>query len=83
MHLGPGGLVGLHQAEPAQLFLVVQGSGWVRSGELAAVPISAGQAAFWESGEWHSAGSDAGMTAIVVEGESLNPGQLMPEGLAS
>lgn len=79
MHLGRGGLVGHHQADPSQLFLVVQGAGWVRSGELAAVPIRAGQAAFWESGEWHSSGTDTGMTAIVLEGESLDPGQFMPE----
>ena len=45
------------------------------------MPIRAGQAAFWENGEWHSAGSDTGMIAIVVEGESLDPGQFMPEML--
>ncbi len=80
MHLGPGGLVGYHQAEPAQLFLVVNGAGWVRGADgTEPLAIHEGQAAFWESGEWHSSGSDTGMTAIVIEGETLDPGQLMPE----
>jgi quercetin dioxygenase-like cupin family protein len=81
MHIGPAGLVGFHQADPAQLFLVVAGEGWVRSETPEQVPIQAGQAAFWESGEWHESGSDTGMTAIVIEGQTLDPGQLMPEKL--
>jgi quercetin dioxygenase-like cupin family protein len=77
MHLGPGGSVGYHQAGPPQLFAVVQGAGWV-TGEGEAetrerVPIVAGQAAFWEAGEWHESGSEAGMMVIVVEAESLTP----------
>ena len=80
MHIGAGGVIGYHQAEPKQLFLVVQGEGWVRSSEQPEpVAIHAGQAAFWESGEWHASGSHAGMTAIVVESETLDPGQYMPE----
>jgi hypothetical protein len=35
------------------------------------VPIRAGQAAFWEPGERHEAGTEVGMTAIVVETEAL------------
>ncbi|MGO8946091.1 MAG: cupin domain-containing protein [Ktedonobacterales bacterium] len=82
MHLEPSGVVGFHQAQPAQLFLVVQGEGWVRGADLSEpVTIHAGQAAFWESGEWHGAGSDNGMMAIVVEGEGLDPSQLIPEVL--
>ena len=80
MHVGPGGTVGYHQAQPMQLFLVVQGSGWVRSSDHPEpVAIHAGQAAFWESGEWHASGSLSGMTAIVIEAEALDPGQYMPE----
>lgn len=79
MHIGPAGVVGFHQAEPAQLFLVVAGEGWVRSENPERVPIQAGQAAFWESGEWHESGSHTGMTAIVIESETLDPGQYMPE----
>ncbi|WP_340258571.1 cupin [Brevibacillus borstelensis] len=46
IHLGPGGVVGYHPAVVAQLFLVVQGEGWVRGEEEERTPIRAGQAAF-------------------------------------
>jgi quercetin dioxygenase-like cupin family protein len=81
MHIGPAGVVGFHQAGPAQLFLVVAGEGWVRSENPERVSIQAGQAAFWKSGEWHESGSHTGMTAIVIESETLDPGQYMPEKL--
>jgi quercetin dioxygenase-like cupin family protein len=81
MHIGPVGVVGFHQAGPAQLFLVVEGEGWVRSEDPEPVSIQAGQAAFWESGEWHESGSHTGMTAIVIESETLDPAQYMPEKL--
>lgn len=79
MHIAPGGLVGEHVASHNQLFAVVQGTGWVRSADRVTVPISAGQAAFWTTGEWHESGSDEGMMVIVMEGESVNPEGLMPE----
>ena len=79
MYLGPKGLVGFHQATVRQLFLVVDGSGWVRGEAPERVPIAARQAAFWEAGEWHEAGSETGLTAIVIESEALDPEQFMPE----
>ena len=83
MYLGPKGLVGFHQATIRQLFLVVEGSGWVRGEAPEQVPITTGQAAFWEAGEWHEAGSETGLTAIVIESEALDPEQFMPEAPAS
>lgn len=79
MHISPGGLVGYHQADGPQLFLVVRGEGWVRSGNPSRVPISAGQAAFWADGEWHESGSDSGMDVVVLEADTLNPAQYMRE----
>ena len=73
MYIGPGGTVGYHPAASPQLFLVVQGEGWVRGEAEEQVPIHSGQAAFWEAGEGHASGSTAGMTAIVIESESINP----------
>jgi quercetin dioxygenase-like cupin family protein len=81
MHVGPSGVVGFHPAESAQLFLVVAGEGWVRSENLESAPIQTGQAAFWERGEWHASGSHTGMTVIVIESETLEPDQFMPEKL--
>jgi quercetin dioxygenase-like cupin family protein len=77
MHLGPGGLVGYHPATVPQLFLVVQGEGWVRGEAPERRAITAGQAAFWEAGEWHESGTDMGMIAIVIEGEGLDPAQYL------
>ncbi len=79
MQLGPGGIVGYHQAVGAQLFLVVEGEGWVRGEGPERHTIRAGQAAFWENGEGHESGTEQGMVAIVIEGEALDPGQLMRE----
>ena len=75
LHIGPQGRVGYHQAVGPQLFLVMQGSGWVRAEGDERTPICAGMAAFWTDGEWHESGSESGMTVIVIEGETLEPEQ--------
>jgi quercetin dioxygenase-like cupin family protein len=77
MHLSPGGILGYHPATLPQLFLVVQGEGWVRGEENTRTPISAGQAAFWVQGEGHESGSDTGMTAIVIESPALRPDEVL------
>lgn len=79
MYIGTQGVVGSHQATTPQLFLVVEGTGWVRGEDAKRHPITPGQAAFWEAGEWHESGSDFGMTAIVLEGDGIEPGQFMRE----
>jgi hypothetical protein len=54
-----------------QLFVVARGSGWVSGGNGKREPIAAGEAVFWEQGEEHESGSGEGMTAVVLESESL------------
>jgi len=78
-HLEPGGVVGRHEAVTSQLFLVVQGSGWVQGEGSARIPIEVNQAANWNKGEWHEAGTNSGLTAIVLEGEFLLTGDSMLE----
>ncbi|MFY0544586.1 cupin domain-containing protein [Brevibacillus sp. H7] len=78
IHLGPNGILGHHPAPVPQLFLVVQGEGWVRGEGEERVRIEAGQAVFWETGEGHESGTESGMTAIVIEGDQLDPSQYMP-----
>lgn len=68
VHLAPGGLVGRHPAASRQLFAVVAGSGWVSGGDGSRRPIRTSQAALWEPGEEHEAGSDEGLTAVCVDG---------------
>jgi quercetin dioxygenase-like cupin family protein len=79
MYIGAGELVAYHQAQQPQLFLVVKGTGWVRSENNPGTEISEGLAAFWQNGEWHEAGSKTGMTAIVIESPDLGPARYLQE----
>jgi hypothetical protein len=47
-HLGSGGHIEYHQATIPQLFLGVQGNGWVRGASAPKTSIKAGKGAFWE-----------------------------------
>lgn len=67
-YLGVNGVVGYHQATLPQLFLVVQGQGWVRGEAPDRTPIKAGQVAYWGKDEWHEAGTETGMEVILIEG---------------
>ena len=71
MHLAPGGIVGEHEAIGQQLFCVVAGRGWVSGDDGQRAPIEPMQAAYWEHGELHAAGSDEGMVAVVLEGSEF------------
>lgn len=79
-HLGPQGRVGYHQAVTPQLFLVMQREGWVRDETSGRAPIKMGWAVFWDKGEWHESGTDTGKTAIVIEGQIINPEEFMSAG---
>ena len=78
MAIEPGGHVGAHDAVGPQLFLVISGAGWVEGASGARAPIRAGQAAYWEDGERHTAGSPSGMSALVLEGPALDLTMLKP-----
>ncbi|KEK21628.1 hypothetical protein [Bacillus gaemokensis] len=78
-HFDSGDSTGRQQVMINQLFLVVQGEGWVSKDNVERVPISAGQAPFWITGEWHEVGTDTGMVAIILEGPAVNPIAFMPE----
>lgn len=68
-HLKPGDLVGEHEAVVGQLFCVVDGAGWVSGDDGVRQSIGQHQAAWWSKGERHASGTDAGLTAIVLEGD--------------
>jgi quercetin dioxygenase-like cupin family protein len=73
IRLGPGGVLGRHPAPVDQLFLIVEGEGWVSGAERERVAVAAGAAVYWAAGEEHESGSDGGLTAIAVEAERLMP----------
>ena len=72
MQLGPNGVLGRHPAASAQLFCVVVGEGEVSGDDGIAVSIQAGQAAIWEAGETHETKTRRGLTAIIVEMETVD-----------
>ena len=76
-YLEANGVIGYHQATIPQLFLVVQGEGWVRSETNGRVSIKTGEAAYWEQDEWHESGTETGMTAIIIEGGRIDLSKLM------
>lgn len=73
MHLEKNGIVGYHQAVTPQLMLVLNGEGYVRNEIEEYYKVQAGNAIFWGKGEWHETKTDKGLTAIVIESESLEP----------
>jgi hypothetical protein len=73
LQLAADAFVGAHPAACPQLFLVVAGSGWARSGDEPRSPVAAGEAALWEVDEVHESGSDRGLTAVIVEADAIEP----------
>ncbi len=69
----PGGMIGPHPAGFGQLLLVVSGSGWAAGADGKRVDLREGEAAHFTRGEVHSKGSEAGMTAIMVQVRDLRP----------
>lgn len=68
----PGGIIGTHTATEVQLFLVIAGEGWAAGADGRRVPISPGWGVRWDAGEDHTSGTDAGITALAVEGAALD-----------
>ncbi len=71
MTLLPGGMVGLHQAVSAQLLIVIDGKGWVRTQESDPIFVSAGDGILWAAGERHETRTDSGLKALVFEAEQM------------
>jgi len=68
MHLQPGGVVGEHETTVRQVFCVVAGEGWVSGADRRRLPIRTLEAAHWDPGELHAAGTESGLVAAVIEG---------------
>lgn len=72
VYLEPGGVLGAHEAPTAQLFIVVDGYGWVSGGDGRRRGIGAGEAVSWERGEMHESGTDSGMTVVIMQALELD-----------
>jgi quercetin dioxygenase-like cupin family protein len=71
LYLEAGGVIGPHEAGFGQIFFAAAGSGWVAGPDNQRVVLSEGEAAFISRGEVHSKGSEAGMTALMVQVRDL------------
>jgi quercetin dioxygenase-like cupin family protein len=67
LHLDAAGEIGAHEAGFDQLFLVVEGSGWVSGSDGRRQPLAQAQGALIARGEVHAKGTESGMTAIMVQ----------------
>lgn len=75
LHFAPGGVIGPHPAGFDQLFLVVQGSGWVAGSNGVRQSVGVNCGAFVPKGEVHSKGTATGMVAVMVQSsEFILPG---------
>jgi quercetin dioxygenase-like cupin family protein len=72
LNIEPRGVVGLHEAPAPQLFLVVQGEGWICSEKEEKLHVRSGDGVFCEKGEIHESGSDSGMTVIIIQCEHFD-----------
>ncbi|WP_242254095.1 cupin [Bacillus cereus group sp. BfR-BA-01379] len=78
MHLQKNGIIGYHEAVVSQLLLIVGGEGYVCGADKEKVKVEAGQAVFWEKGEFHETRTEKGLMGIVMEAEDLERAILMP-----
>ena len=78
-HIGKGGFIPRHPTTEPQLFIVVEGSGWVSGDDGRKVSIQANQAAYWAPGEVHESGTDVGMKVIIAHSNEFDPGKFMRE----
>ncbi len=72
VHIARGGVIGPHPAGYDQLFLVVQGSGWISGADGVRHDVGSLRGAFVPKGEVHAKGSDAGMVAVMVQASTFN-----------
>jgi quercetin dioxygenase-like cupin family protein len=71
--LAPGGRIARHPATYPQILAVLDGSGEVSGAGDIDEQIAAGEAVFWPAGEEHETKTAAGLTALIIEGDGLEP----------
>jgi len=73
MQFDPRGSIGGHSLTNPQIYLIVEGEGWVKSTDLEPIPVMMGDGVFWDTGEWQEAGSESGMMVILIESKLPDP----------
>jgi quercetin dioxygenase-like cupin family protein len=70
--VAPEGRLLQHPATFPQILAVLEGAGEVSGADGVNEPIVAGEAVFWDEGEEHETKSAAGLTALIIEGRTLD-----------
>lgn len=78
VYLEPGGTLGAHEAPVPQLFIVVEGHGWVTGSDGMRRNVGVGDAVVWEQGEMDESGTDEGMTVVIMQALELKVQRLEP-----
>lgn len=68
----PGGRLLRHPTTIPEVFAVLEGSGEVSGADGVVEPIAAGEAVFWHKGEEQEMRSVAGLTVLIIQGESVD-----------
>ena len=71
--VAPGGRIARHPASYPQILAVLDGSGNVSGPTGVEESIEAGEAVFWQAGEDHETKTATGLTALIIEGDGLEP----------
>jgi quercetin dioxygenase-like cupin family protein len=71
--VAPKGRIVRHPATVPQILAVLEGTGLVSGADGEFQPIAAGEAVFWAAGEEHETRTEEGLTALVLEGDGLEP----------
>lgn len=80
VYLEAGGSLGEHPAPTPQLFIVIEGSGWVSGHDGNRRTVSAGVAVAWSEGERHASGTETGLTAVIMQARRLDVAAPSPRG---
>jgi len=73
LRIEAGGEIGAHETRSGQLFIPLEGRGWVREGERVR-SVGVGEAVYLLRGVIHAKGSDTGLLALVVQVTDLELG---------
>jgi hypothetical protein len=63
----PHSHMGLHRTESPLIYIVVEGSGWVKTEQIEPVEITYQDYVFWDTGDLCEVGTDDGMQVIAIE----------------
>jgi quercetin dioxygenase-like cupin family protein len=73
LRIEAGGEIGVHETGSGQVFVPIQGRGWVREGEQEA-SVGVGSAVSLPRGVMHAKGSDVGLLALAIHVKDLERG---------